>query len=280
MKVIRFPKCNYNCIFCFEDKEALAEPIISIKDNEKLLITGGEPFCSSKLKSVLEECKRKKAKLKIQTNASILYSEGNVKYLEKFKDMIEEIIIGFHSHEPRIYAEITQTNFYDKVIQALHNLSKSKLNITVNHTLIKQNYLYALDFLKFIKEKFPRIKKIYMTFVYPSGNALQNVEDVMPKISDTKDIVKNCIMYSKDNGLQLEFISCGIPGYPLCFLRSYFSIEELNKICQHVIQKGNNALDFNNVKFKICEGCTFNDTCAGVPQQYVDIYGETEFKNN
>jgi sulfatase maturation enzyme AslB (radical SAM superfamily) len=275
MKVVRYSKCNFRCKFCFLPKTY--EDSKNISGTEEILLTGGEPFCDPNVFRILDICASRKISVQIQTNASVFYQKKNVDLLKRYSAIITEIMVGFHSHEPRSFSALTGTPYFPHVVKGIKNLSNSSLPLCLHHTMMQSNYKNSLQYLRFVRKEFPKIKRVLFSLVAPCGKALKNFTSVIPRITETTDIVNQCIEYGTENSIELLFPSCGIPGYPLCFLTKYQTESDLTSRCQGKKQKSTKEFQIENTKFHKCTICAFEGICCGIPKEYIKRYGDSEF---
>jgi hypothetical protein len=84
-----------------------------------------------------------------------------------------------------------------------------------------------------------------------------------------KDI-ENSIKNLKDSGFNLGF-STSAGAFPFCFFPMLIKSFDYDKT--------NFGDDNMHVKTKYCKGCAYYNSCRGVSNTYIELYGEEEFRN-
>lgn len=287
--------CNQNCIFCtiandnerklgLEEVKRLIDKEASENTNE-IVFTGGEPTLNKDIFLLFDYVKEKGIKrIDLQTNG-VMIDENFLKKIDKY-DM--SVLLAFHSHEKKIYNEITNSEYYEKAVKALEGLMLSNVILSISHVITTNNYKKLIQFIDFVLSKPYKKKPIfYFSFVRPNGNTRNNL-DIVPRLSDVERYVIQAMEHLKKKDIYFH-----IEGIPLCYMNAELkhSTETIRivglegmKFEQSYIGDGKvqheKAHEYikDNLKTKsiVCKNCVFNKICMGVWNEYAEIHGVDE----
>ena len=156
-------KCNLNCKMCTQKEDRkLGKPDYSFNDFCKILdnlgssvnylsFIGGEIFLHPDVFEILEECQRRKIKVHLSTNATLL-NEEKIKKLRKLKNIIRGIGVSIDGL-PKTHNEIRGSKTaFEKTAQALKILSRD-FNVSINTVLFKENLDQLLEVVDIFKKQ-------------------------------------------------------------------------------------------------------------------------------
>ena len=163
-----------------------------------LSITGGEPTLRKDLVFIINMASKIHSirQINLQTNATLVsYKEYTVKLK---KAGLDTAFVAFHSHKESVSNKLTSSTFWDKTVQGIKNLLSIGIPITLNPVINKLNYHLLPQYVKFVKEEFPNIKCISLSFVQPVGRAWKN-KWIIPRYSEVlpylkKEVLVLCVM--------------------------------------------------------------------------------------
>ncbi len=300
-------ECNQNCIFCvrlgkekpithINRQEALK--ILSNKRKEgydELFFDGGEPTLRKDLVKLVDYAKKLKYRtVQILTNGVLLSCKKNVKDFLKIKTTENfnfSFSVSLHSHKKEISEKLTGSkDTYKKTLKGIANLIECGFkNLSIYTIIAVHNYKYLPDFVEFINKKFPDIKNITFSFIYPAGAARDNMK-IYPKLSSVEPYLLKALALCERYKINFLTTTCGT--VPLCFLKGY----EHLLISQQVLDQPENlgVIDSNqNTQFQLatkeyhnktkikstsCTECAYNDKCAGLWKAYAEKYGLGELR--
>ena len=297
-------ECNENCLFCVLKGENVGkignlttEEAKEILDDLKgtnlsLQITGGEPTIREDLPEIINYAVKKGIKnMTIITNAVELADMIKTrKIIESASPTEINFSVSLHSHKKDVSEFLTGSkNTFEKTIKGIENLIKLNKKVNLYHIITSKNYMDLEDFITFIHDKFPEIKHITLSYVFPQGNALKN-KWIFPKLSDIEPHMYNAFKIMKKYGIEFDFSSCGT--FPLCYVRGFekLVIEGLVKDEKEVIglKSANVFHEFEmtnpeweeqyKTKNPSCSFCIFNKFCRGVWKEYSKLYGLSELR--
>lgn len=282
--------CNNNCLFCIIDKRKrnlsrgiseIFNEITNAKRNgfEKVVFTGGEVTIRKDYFKIIKFAKKIGFKIiHIESNGRRFENQEFVK--KSIECGVNHFTVSLPGFSPETYQKLTRTSreCFDQVIMGLKNLKKYTDNVGLNCTITKLNYKELNKLIKICDEI--GIKSINFPFVNPEGNAWINKEEIVPKISEATEYLRDSfkVLNSKKIRFSTEMI-------PLCFMQGF----EMNVVEMWKKQMSVSALeykdnDFKNsrkkgkIKPKSCKKCVLNDKCEGIMQKYSLIYGLEELR--
>ncbi len=278
--------CNNNCIMCTnpldfrkenDAKDYMAEDVLRRMEGERLKIsksgediclTGGETTIHPEFLYFLKKVKRNFPKnlISIATNGRRFFYEDFTKNVLKTKNL--RLCVVVHSHEERTHDAIARApGSFNQTIKGLENIFKYKDKtqmVELRVVLLKQNYKQLNDICKMFHEKFPAVERIAIIFPEYEGYAEKNFELIKITFSDVKEYVEETI---KNWGE--VFASYRLYHFPLCI----FSHQQWPYLLRSL------APDHQEIFFMDrCERCYYKDCCLGVYKNYVQYFGEKEFK--
>jgi MoaA/NifB/PqqE/SkfB family radical SAM enzyme len=300
-------QCNENCLFCVRGGD---EPPIDymstvkakkiLKDKrregyEEIYFDGGEPTIRKDLPELIMFAKKEGYRaVNIMTNATLLSEIELVRKLLKIKNTKSFTVsfsVSLHSHKKDISEKLVdKKNTFNKTIKGIANLIKSGAqDVSIYHVITKYNFNNLPNFVNFVHKKFPEIKNITFSFIYPAGAALKN-KKIYPPLSKIEPFFKKAADLCQKYGIDFSLSTCGT--VPLCFLRGY---EEVLLKQQELDQPERVGLvdakkdtqyqlatkDFHKktkIKSSKCSRCIFDDKCGGIWRTYVEMYGIDELK--
>lgn len=311
MKIFHFAtlgECNENCLFCVKRgsspvflKSFTTQEIKKILARKRkecfegVRFDGGEPTMRKDLAQLISFCKKiKYHSVTVITNGTLLANEKLVKKflnIKSTKNFNLGFVISLHSHIKNVSEKLTQTpNTFAKTINGLENLTKYGCqNIKIYHLINEYNYKSLPDFVNFINKKFPTIKFILFSFVYPAGAVLLN-KDIIPKLSLVRPYLLKSLKLCKKYQINFDFPSCGM--IPFCLFLGYekyfISRQEKDRPQNRwIIDSSQNtgynlaSKDFHQktkIKIPECSDCVFYEICPGLWKTYAELHGTKELK--
>jgi MoaA/NifB/PqqE/SkfB family radical SAM enzyme len=301
------PDCNEDCLFCvrrgneapieFMDTQKAKEILLRKRKDgyEEIYFDGGEPTLRNDLKELIEFAKNTGYKsVNVLTNGVLLADEKLVKELLAVKsndDFSFSFSVSLHSHKQKISEKLTNSkNTFSKTMIGIKNLIRNGArNVSLYHVITKYNYGDLPSFANFVHKKFPRVRNITFSFIYPAGAALKNMA-IFPRLSEVEPHFLEAAKLLKQYGINLSLSTCGT--VPLCFLRGYEDVlllqqglDQPEKVglvdAKKDVQYQLASQEFHQktkVKTEKCRECAYDNKCGGLWKNYVKIYGVNELK--
>lgn len=265
-------KCNGRCIFC------LAENVVSMSKKEinivlnsgydEISILGGEPLLCKDLEDRVRQIKEKGVKkVHVFTNGLLLNKERLDSLMEAG---VTSFNFNFPAHTPKEHEIMSGLpgNLPRQTENIRRACLKSKNAATLVCVVTTVNYKLLQDYVIYATENFPGLFYILFIFVKVSGR-VNNNKWLLPNLTDTSREMLKALKTAKEKG-----ITCLIDGMPLCFLPGWeaYSWDIDNKLGGKINYTGINA------DLEVCRHCELSDICVGPRKDYVEMYGDKEFK--
>lgn len=290
--------CNNDCIHCviadqrkkakelrgYENrtKDEYFEEILESKNNgcTSITVTGGEPTIRPDFIEIIKFAKEQNLRVLLQSNARLFSSKT---FLEKSKNYIDAYMIALHGSKSEIHEQITRTpNSFKQVISALENIVQITNQVGVKVVISNYNYKDLLNILKLVKSL--GVEYVNIAFPHPNGNALDYFEEVVPKYSDIKIYIEECIEWAEQNNFILDFeaiLPCALDKeYKLKYfldMKLHINQGELKQL-DEITGDWNKLRVGSKKKGLICTRCIYNSFCEGYWKEYIEKIGFTEFK--
>jgi len=296
--------CNENCLFCVKRENKDPEITLNTEECKKeikkgyeenyqeLQFDGGEPTLREDLPELISFAEDLGfRKICILTNA-LKFSDKKfaTKIVSAFRKTQPSFSVSLHSHKKEISEYLVDTpNTFEKTIKGIKNLLNLGAYISIYHIIARQNYKDTPGFIEFLSNRFPAIKCVIFSFIYPAGAALKN-KHIFPKLSEVEPYFLKALDLCKKKDIFFSISSCGM--VPLCFFKNY----EQYFIAQQIIDQPENiklidgkvkkqyqlaTKEFHSkskIKPEKCNICLLNNYCAGLWKIYAQIYGTEELK--
>lgn len=260
--------CNQRCLFCSAEgrKESIGKKTLNnIINNtsEMLVITGGETTLCKDLFWIIEQAKKRKLFVELQSNGvTFSYKSFATRLVFAKVDLFN---INFPSHIPEISDTITRTRgFFAKRMEGINNLLDCGAAVRLTHIINSLNYKHLEDFVSFVGENFPKIKYIQFSFVKIIGAAKHNKS----VIANYEEVAPFLITALKKCG-QAK-IECVIDHIPPCYLGPYAKLHvDYNKKISGADMK--NAMK-EKKQLPGCLQCALAPYCPGVRKEYAKLF--------
>ena len=171
--VIFFQECKLRCKFCHnpeswwkKDNNITVDELVKkikrskpyFQNNGGVTLSGGEPILQKKF--LIELCKKlKKENIHIALDTAGI-GEDNYEELLKYIDLV---LLDVKHYNKDGFIDITQTDNYDKFINFIKQVNKSKKEVWIRQVIIpsyNDNYEYINKLLNFIKNNIQNVTKI------------------------------------------------------------------------------------------------------------------------
>jgi cyclic pyranopterin phosphate synthase len=267
-------KCNTECLFCQASDfygetnfNKIKRDLIKARADKTRIVqlTGGEPTISPYFINTIKFTKELGINsIRVATNA-IKFADKI--FLENCRNSgLSGFNIAVQSHLEAVHDRIVnKRGAFKKTICGIENiLDLYDTNCVTTNTIINNlNYDHLPEIVDFLHKK--GIRKIFLTFVMPFGEAYKNFDLIIPNYPEVSEKIK--ISLNKINKMTEEVIS--IDNYPLCFLKeNEFQASHLN-LTQYP----------DNTFYKCPYGkkCIYGPLCKGINNNYIKKRGWDEF---
>jgi MoaA/NifB/PqqE/SkfB family radical SAM enzyme len=281
--------CNNNCKFCVRHRKNIsvrdkntARVIRNLLDAKRecqgVVFTGGECSIRKDIFELIAFARRLGyEKIQIQTNGRMF------SYMELCRRAIEagatEFEIAIHGHIAQLHDYLTsgEGSFY-QTVQAIKNLRELGMPVFTNTVITKPNYRHLAQIAQLLVEL--GVSQFQFAFVHPMGQAKDNFDSVVPRMSMVAPFAKKGLDIGLDAGLQVM-----TEAIPFCLLGKYKDYAAENIIpSTQIYDLSGEAMDFDKVRLKLakakgpqCGKCRFFKCCEGVWCEYPEKFGWGEF---
>ncbi|MDD4981686.1 MAG: radical SAM protein [Candidatus Omnitrophica bacterium] len=270
-----FGRCNNKCVFCCDsdnykdNKSLLIKP--SSSPNGKILLCCGEPTNIKNVVKTVKNLKNKYTTVAISTNGRKL---ADLKFLRAMISAgVNEAFFSIHGHEAAVHDSITGVEgSFAQSVKGLKNALKLQaeqggLEIAVNAVITTKNLPFLRKYLVFLYKL--GIRTVNLDLPVPLGAAAKSYRKIMPQYANValefEKALEGCCM----NGMMI-FVS----NLPLCVFSSMKGVDYSLIL--------NESLEFTKLRCSesgiVCADCIASRVCPGAFKDYVDIYGDREFK--
>lgn len=278
--------CNESCSFCnvtnitepnYKDR-TIFDILIEVqkiikkewKENVKITLSWWEPTLRRDLDIIVKWIKKLGINyIELQTNATLLKPEYTDRLINAW---INKFFISFHSKEKEILEEYVWLKWiFEIVVKNIKNLwNYQNIDVILNPVISKKTYQNLEWYFDFIKEEFPFIKYISLSFIQPHGEARKNI-DLMLDYEFVNINLTGILDYVEQLWFIVNNPYCGLPVCVMWW-------DKYNKNCVEVVE-GKNLIenwktrnDNNKVYLDKCSECMYKWLCAWVWTEYKDLY--------
>lgn len=286
--ILRITKfCNQKCLFCFTEidnktqvsfdllKKEIDKIILDNKwSNLNFVITGWEPTLHKELLDIINYIFIKWYDITLQSNW-VNFSDKLIKELKKYSSKLS-FFISFHSHLPKIYDFITDTNSqFDLAVFWIKKLLNNFDNITINIVFNKSNQWNIKWYFYFIWNHFYSINKnLRINFsVMSNVYKYKYIDKLLIKYTDLVNEINNSrkiIEYYNINIWSDFWWPCDLP---FCIGEKLFYYKESDYSLR---LESDRYID--RKKIDTCNICKYKNNCSWILKLYLAKYWEGEFK--
>ncbi len=220
-------RCNHNCIHCYnywrtnteeqiEDCQKVEEILNKIIENKpvRVVLTGGEPtLIFEKVKYIIQELRKNKIEVSINTNA-LAITEEMASFLAN-NDV--GCLISFPSSNREIFKKIVNRDSLNQVVESIKLLLKYNIHFSTNTVISKLNLTTVYDTFKFLNEL--GVPSCQMALAGTPINASHEFNKFALERGDWKVISEQAIRYCKEFNKRVDITDC----LPKC---TYESLDE------------------------------------------------------
>lgn len=279
--------CNNDCIFCVQsDNKPQGNPSFeSLKKDlfeahttcDNVIFTGGEATIRPDLLELVKYAKSLGFKrFQLQSNVRNLHSFDYC--CELINAGINEFAPSLHGYTPEMHDFHTQRpGSFAQTVKALDNLSKLKQYVITNTVITTHNYKYLSNIAELLVSK--NVAQIQFANIHPEGNALLNVDSILPRMTDVLPYLFSGLQLALDKN-----VKCMAEAFPMClmqeykkFCSEYFMPKVEVRDTHYVDPEYENTRRFRSKrKSSRCIECVYDNMCEGPWAEYIDKYGDSE----
>lgn len=286
--------CNQKCLHCFNGRELraagkelgfsrlCAEMLrMRTKGFDWLSLLGGEPTVYPEILKLVALGK------KMGYRRIMTYSNG-LKYADREftgkmkKAGLSDTCLSVHGHDARLHEAVTRVpGSFGKVLQAIENLRRCRVNVTLILVLNALNKDKLEEILRFYASK--KITRYMIFFLKYQGRLIESrtaAKKMMFRVSELRETLSELPRLAAREKIEIQNIEhvphCVVPENCRAFIagNDYGGAEM-------VIQSGELlevSRSHKGFLFKgSCRACRYRRSCAGIDPEYARIFGLGEF---
>lgn len=223
--------CNNRCKWCYTSskdfvnenmpleyaKETLKE--MSKNGVKKCTLIGGEPTVYPHLEELIRYGKENGLFMKIVSNAVLL---SDINYVRRLKEAgLSLIAISIHGITRESYKNNTQTDYFNKVVEAIKNCNEENLDYVTLSTLNRLNKHEVVDIAEFLTSI--GVKNIIFNIAVPNSKD-KSVENIVLNPREIARVIEENYLKLKERNIRAGFYE----SIPLCL----FDKELLEKMIE------------------------------------------------
>ncbi|MEW6608219.1 MAG: radical SAM protein [bacterium] len=213
-------RCNLSCIHCRasainsnrfdEDELSTEEAFVLIDEIAKvshpiLILSGGEPLLRQDIFKIASYAISKEFTVVIGCNGTLI----NEEVTERIKDVgIKRISVSLDGAAAKTHNKIRQQGAFEKALEGLKWAGRSGLEIQINTTVTKQNYLELNDIIN-LSIKLGAVA-CHFFFLVPTGRA-KTMEKQELSLTEYEDVLT--WLYKKSKVTNIEIRTTCAPHY-------------------------------------------------------------------
>lgn len=281
MDICLWNKCNNRCVMCTNPKDFWESDIYTqeflekrlldlkkeLKENDSILLTGGEPTIHPKFLEILRFIREHYPQHHID-----LLSNGRRFFYTEFATEVMKIsgltvAVALHGFNSRTHERITRSpGSFQQTLVGIKNILNFKSPglgqlVEIRVVIHKLNYRDLTKILKLIKKEFGQADRVVLIFLEVEGRGSDNFAKVGLTYAKFKPYLEKIYpFFGKFNELRLYH-------FPLCVLPPKFWSYTWRTLPQHEV-------DF----LPSCEKCSYKNYCLGIHHGYLEKVGEKEFR--
>ena len=281
--------CNFGCGFCYREpwapnfshEEAQAEiDAVARLRYSGIALSGGEPTLREDLPALITYARSRGLRdVQLHTNAWKLIDP---EYCRELKDAgLNSAMISLHAMDAPTFARVTSTEeeFFERTCTAIDNARAAGIHVLLSHVVNAYNYEQLPQWVRWIHERFGRIE-VFFFFVYPSVKGLSH-PDMYPRLTEVEPYWYEALAAVDE--LSIPITVDNLAGFPPCFMRGFEHHSKYSHVEEAVQQIGLEADDHTIKEPEMrhgpgCAGCRWEDVCPGFWIDYMDRFGDEEFK--
>lgn len=225
------PRCNHNCVHCYNYWRSTSDVLIENRLYDEIaskiinlhpvyvVITGGEPLLVfEEIKPQIEKFIDNKISVSLNTNASLITDEIAM-FLKKYNI---PVLVSLPCSNEAICNDITNTNnAFFRTTRGISILINAGVTVTVNMVVMKSNVNYIYDTAKFVVEELG-VKSFFASRVGKPINARVEFEKELLDLSDLIKLQSELLRIKKDFNIRI-----GTAGpIPACSITNDNSFQE------------------------------------------------------
>jgi MoaA/NifB/PqqE/SkfB family radical SAM enzyme len=282
--------CNNNCRFCAQahkrrfgnrTTQAIQADLAAARRNgcEGVVFTGGESSIRDDIIELVSAAKKEGfTTIQLQTNARML---AYPQFCRQLIDAgVNEFAPALHGHTPALHDYLTRApGSFQQTVQAIRNLHTQRQHIITNTVVVKPNMKHLPAIADLLISL--RVDQFQFAFVHAVGNASENYDELMPRVSEAVPFIKRGLQKGIDHGLKVMAEAmplCTMSGYEQYCSEFFIPQTEIRDVASYDPSYDKTRKTEGKVKFPSCRTCVHDTSCEGPWKEYPERMGSDEFR--
>lgn len=284
--------CDQRCLFCsadphretvVRDPAALAAAVRGLSDaaGAPVVLSGGEPTLGARLPDQVDAVLAAGGRaVMIQTNGMRLSEPNLLDGLAPHRERVL-FLVSLHSHRADVSDVLTRTRGgYERTLAGIDAALAMGFPVWVNHVLNALNVAEAEPFVRFLRERFPALSLLVVSFVNPTFRAAANPW-LMPPLDAVGPPLRRALAAAEAIGLAVAVSE--VCGVPLCVVRGHEAAHDAFVVADRPPTGSRRPaataalprppLPPDRVKGPPCAACRWDARCLGVWEGYAARHG-------
>lgn len=247
-------------------EEQVKKVIDSVKANDILSLTGGEPTIRKEFFKFLRYAARKDPEM----NVAIVSNGRMFSYKEFVDKMLKtglknlKFCIALYGHNQKLHDAITRTpGSFEQTIKGIKNLLERNLYVELRVIVNKINYRYLKNIANFVIKNLKDVGRVVFINMKYTGNAYINRKAIFVRYKDVVPYAEKAADILLKNNIEVKLFH-----FPLCTIRKkYWDLAK-------GVTKQKSELMFVDE----CKKCIKKEECPMIWKTYWVLAGDKEFK--
>ncbi len=281
--------CNNRCVFCAQgDKRKVcgARPFDTLLEELRrarpecsgVVFTGGEPTLHKQLLKLVRAAKALGyTSIQLQTNGQMLAYRETVDRLVEAG--VTEFSPSLHGARADVHDALTAARgSFRHSLAGIQNSVASGAAVITNTVVTRDNVGTLSAIVALLGSV--GVQQAQLAFVHPVGTALERFEDVVPRLPDVVEPLRQAKTVAAELGMRLV-----TEAVPLCFLRGMEELAVEQNIPDTTVVDLAGELDYSTWRVHEgkahgppCARCAVAQRCEGPWREYPERWGWDEFQ--
>jgi MoaA/NifB/PqqE/SkfB family radical SAM enzyme len=242
------------------------------------VLTGGEPMLHKQLLRIVVAARRMGYyPVQIQTNGRLFaYPEMLQAYL---RAGATEFSPSLHGSTAEMHEALTRAaGSWSQSVAGIRNLVQAGCTVVTNSVVVRRNVQDVPALVKLLADL--GVYQAQLAYVHPVGTALELFDDVVPRLPDVVEPVRQARDIAKAAGMRLV-----TEALPYCFLRGMEELAVEDEIpATTVVDLAGQVANYSSWRVAEgkshgppCEKCVVKHRCEGPWREYPEKFGWDEF---
>jgi molybdenum cofactor biosynthesis enzyme MoaA len=237
---------------------------------DRISFSGGEPTLHPRLVDYIGRARSLDIDgIEIQTNALRLTDPSLCDALVEAG--LNKAVVSLHAVDPERYLRITGAGTPDEVMHGIRNLLDRGVRVEVNVVHCDDNLDHLQDIMERIADRIPEVL-VLLSVTYIVEGVSRDWQKVAIRYTDAVPYLADALRSARERNLAIRLTGrCSVP--PCAW---HGRLEELQHV--DIADVHQDDTEDGHVFFDTCNSCAARKHCYGISQDYVQNFGQEEFK--